>query len=226
MPRGPGRAPVGHAVLVAVAKVDAAEYGDDWSAGAESTERSAELVHAMLAARFPPGNVQRLYTRAATSTAVLERVGGLAAGPEDLVVVYVACHGGYRTLSGRREPALYLHDRKLGVGELAARVRTLGCRCVVIADACHSGDPPVAPGATPALAAGGREVLYYGSAVEATDGNLFTSLLTRLAPVARDYRDLAARLHAALRASGGLQEPVFFADGASGSFVGSRPFAV
>lgn len=217
---------VGHAVLVAVAKVDAAEYGDDWSAGAESTEESADLVHEMLAARLPPRNIHRLYTRAATSTALQERVGGLGAGPEDLVVLYVTCHGGYRTLSDRREQALYLHDRKLGLGELAALVRPLGCRCVVIADACHTGEPPVASATARALPTEGREVVYYGAAVEATDGNLFTRLLTRLAPVADDYRDLATRLQAALRKSGGLQEPVFFADRASGSFLASKPFAV
>jgi hypothetical protein len=217
---------VGHAVVVAVAKVDAAEYGDDWSAGAESTEESADLVHDMLAGQFPPGNVHRLYTRAATATAVQERIGGLGAKSEDLVVLYVTCHGGYRTLADRREQALYLHDRKLGIAELASLVRPLPCRCVVIADACHTREPPVAPATARAVADGWREVLYYGAAVEATDGNLFTRLLTRLAPVASDYRDLAKRLQAAARTSGGLQEPVFFADRASGSFVGSKPFAV
>ena len=220
---------VGHAVLVAVAKVDAAEYGDDWSAGAESTVESAELVHAMLAARLTgrgAGNIHRLYTRAATSTALQECVGGLGAGSEDLVVIYITCHGGYRTLCDRREQALYLHDRKLGLGELAALVRPLGCRCVVIADACHTGEPPLPAATARAMPDGGRGVLYFGAAVEATDGNLFTRLLTRLAPMADDYRDLATRLQAALRASGGLQEPVFFADRASGSFVGSKPFAV
>ena len=218
---------VGHAVLVAVARVDAVEYGDDWSAGAESTEESADLVHDMLAARWTGReSIHRLYTRAATSTAVQERVAGLRARPDDLVVLYVTCHGGYRTLSDRTEQALYLHDRKLGIGELASLVRPLRCRCVVIADACHTGEPPPAPATARAIADGGREVLYYGAAVGATDGNLFTRLLTRLAPVADDYRDLATRLRAALRASGDLQEPVFFADRASGSFVGSKPFAV
>ena len=216
---------VGHAVLVAVAKVDASAYGDDWRGGAEGTEESAGLVHDMLAARFPAGNLHRLYTRDATCAAVRERVEALGAAEGDLVVLYLTCHGGHRTLSGRREQALYLRDRKLGVSELATLVERLPCRCVVIADACHTRDPP-RTAAPREMAGGERELLYYGAAVGPTDGNLFTRLLTELAPTAANYRELATHLQAAARASGGLQEPVFYGHGASGSFLGSRPFAI
>jgi hypothetical protein len=241
-------------MLVAVEAVDpTAEYlNDDWSDGAEKTEESARLVKKMLLdAGFLKANIKELYTEDATTTEVIFHLGSLKTkNAADLVVLYFTCHGGTRKVQGGgEEQALYLHDRKFGVSEVAAMVRRIVSRCVVIEDACNTGEPPFVlrlwrkpkgmAGRTDgelsrgpylkgtlraASAEAGPNLIYYGAATESTDGNLFTELLLQLSPTANDYCELASKLESAVQAKSNWQDPVFFSDYAK--FVYSVPFAI
>ena len=117
--------------------------------------RDAEEVHALVCTpeggNFPAGRTRLLVDDGATTRALTQALRGflMAAMPQDLVLLYFACHGG----PDPRRPAgplyLYTHDTDpadvAGTGlpmddiDRSLRQVVRAERAVIVVDTCHSG---------------------------------------------------------------------------------------